>query len=512
MATDNCLRRPHGVVVLLFGLTFVATCAALAKPPGKSGAPIKWRERLLLDRQDAAGSTLVAVALAPDGKSAITADERGTIRVWNAHTGNELAILKRLEQVWALRASTDGKTFVLAGPGTVQWRETATGKLIRSVPWDLRAPQAVALGPDGNMAAAVCADGHVQVWQFGDPPPTINLDVGKEEVFAVAITADGKALATGAGDGTVRVWDLATRKALVSLRPKRGGRVRALRFTPNGKILVSANGRHGIHAWDLHTGKEHVKLRGPEQTFISLAVSPDSRTALAGTANGAVRVWDLATGDPLHHFKTHSGRVLALAFAADGQAFVSASADATAKLWRPEGPLAELPEEPKVTMPEMDILLMDLRGKDPLRAVQAIRARVRTPRQTMTQLKNLLEPIKPAPAERVAKLLADLDSNRFSTREKAHRELQGYGDRARLAMLKALKGPVNLEVQRRLKGLLERLDKEDTPEVAFQRRAVEVLEKIAAREARAFLQALANGVPEARLTRNAQEALKRLDE
>jgi hypothetical protein len=60
--------------------------------------------------------------------------------------------------------------------------------------------------------------------------------------------------------------------------------------------------------------------------------------------------------------------------------------------------------------------------------------------------------------------------------------------------------------------LLARLDKEDTPEVAFQRRAVEVLEKIAAREARAFLQALAAGVPEARLTRNAQEALKRLDE
>jgi hypothetical protein len=46
----------------------------------------------------------------------------------------------------------------------------------------------------------------------------------------------------------------------------------------------------------------------------------------------------------------------------------------------------------------------------------------------------------------------------------------------------------------------------------FQRRAVEVLERIAAREARAFLQALAEGVPDAHLTRYAQDALQRLDE
>ncbi len=517
MATVSSLRLHRGAALLLLsGMILVANVAASAPPPdgpaAQASGPVKWRERLHLDRQDATGSTLVAVALTPDGKVAITADERGTIRVWNTRTGNELAILKGTAKIRAIRTSADGKTFSVVGSKSVQWRESGTGKLVRGLPWALQGPQAITLGPDGKTAAVVCKDGRVQFWQFGGKPQAIDLGIHKGEVTAVALAANGKAVATGGVEGTIKVWDVAAQKESASLRPKGGGLVRAVGFTPDGKGLVSAHGRYGIHAWDLASGKERVQLRGTSQTFLSLAVSPDSRTVIAGTANGAVRVWDLATGDPIHHFKSHTGQVIALAFAANGDDFASASTDATANLWRPEGSLTELPEEPVVAAAEMEILIQDLHGKDQVRAVQAIQALTRTPRQTMTQLKKLLRPIAPAPADRVEKLVTDLDSNRFATREKAHRELQVYGDRARATLKLVLKRPLNLEVQRRVKGLLERLDKEDTPEVAFQRRAVEVLEKIAAREARAFLQRLSSGVAEARLTRNAQEALKRLDE
>jgi hypothetical protein len=245
---------------------------------------------------------------------------------------------------------------------------------------------------------------------------------------------------------------------------------------------------------------------------MSLAVSPDSGALAAGTANGAVRIWDLSTGDPVHHFKTHTGQVIALAFAADGKTLASASTDATAKLWRPEGSLRDAPQEPLVSARVMDSLLNELRGSDPVRAVQAVQALAGTPRQTVARLKELLHPIQPAPSERVAKLLVDLDSDRFTIREKAHREMEAFGDRARVALTKAVNGQVPLEVRRRLLNMLDRLDRQDTPELAFQRRAVEVLEKIAAREARELLQTLTTGVAGARLTRYAQDALQRLDE
>src|SRR5262249_40044152 len=239
----------------------------------------------------------------------------------------------------------------------------------------------------------------------------------KDGVFAVALSGDGKLLATGGGDGTIKGWDVATHRELASLRPKGGGLVRALAFTPDRKSLAAARGRHGAHVWDLAAGKERLPMRGPSQTFIALAVSPDGRALAAGTANGAVRIWDIPTGDPVHHFKTHTGQVVALAFAADGKTLASASTDATAKLWRPEGSVNEAPREPPVTAREMDILFNDLRGSDQVRAVQAVQALASTPRQTLAQLKKLLRPVEPAPAERVAKLLADLDSNRFTTRE-----------------------------------------------------------------------------------------------
>jgi hypothetical protein len=71
---------------------------------------------------------------------------------------------------------------------------------------------------------------------------------------------------------------------------------------------------------------------------------------------------------------------------------------------------------------------------------------------------------------------------------------------------------VSLEARRRVLGLLERLERQDTPDIAFQRRAVEVLEKIGAREARELLRTLTTGVADARLTRYAKQALDRLDE
>jgi hypothetical protein len=483
-----------------------------AAPPPPQGPPVKWRERLTLDRQDAAGTILAAVALAPDGRLAVTSDAGGTLRVWNALTGNELAILKGTEKVLALRPSADGKTVIVAGTRAVTWRDLSTAKELRALPWDLSGPEAVALGPDGKSAAVACRSGLVQMWRLAERPEVREHRAHKDGVFAVALSADGTTLATGGGDGTIKVWEVATLKELLALRPRGGGLVRALAFTPDGKRLASAHGRHGVNVWNLPEGKEGFPMRGPALTYVSLAVSPDGRALVGGTANGAVRIWDLATGDPVHHFKHHTGQVVALAFAADGKTLASASTDATAKLWRPEGSLHDAPQEPQVTAREMDILLSDLRGSDQLRAVQAVQALASTPRQTVARLRKLLQPVQPAPSERVAKLVADLDSNRFTIREKAHRELEAYGDRARLAMKKAVNGQVPLEVRRRLLNMLERLDRADTPELAFQRRAVEALEKIAAREARELLQTLTTGVAEARLTRYAQDALKRLDE
>src|SRR5262249_51127422 len=208
-------------------------------PPVPPLAPlVKWRERLTLDRQDAAGTPLVAVALSADGSFAVTGDAGGTLRVWNTRTGNELAILKGTDRVWALRPSADGQAVVVAGTGAVKRRDFDTGKEVRALPWDLRQPQAVALGQGGQSAAVALRDGLVQLWRLTGRPEARELRAHKDGVFAVALSGDGKLLATGGGDGTIMVWDVATHREMASLRANGRALVRALPSPPAPQSLA----------------------------------------------------------------------------------------------------------------------------------------------------------------------------------------------------------------------------------------------------------------------------------
>jgi HEAT repeat protein len=122
-------------------------------------------------------------------------------------------------------------------------------------------------------------------------------------------------------------------------------------------------------------------------------------------------------------------------------------------------------------------------------------------------LKDHLHPVVAADAKRLATLLADLDSEQFTVRDKAARELERLGESALPALKKAQEESTSAEVRRRVEQLLA---KEQSSPHLREARAVEVLEHIATPETRELLRKLAEGVPEARLTREAKAALERL--
>ena len=82
-------------------------------------------------------------------------------------------------------------------------------------------------------------------------------------------------------------------------------------------------------------------------------------------------------------------------------------------------------------------------------------------------------------------------------------------DLAEPALLAALHDKPSVEKRRRVEDLLKRLDASVSPELLRGVRAVEVLESLGTPEARQVLQTLAKGAAEARLTREANAALKR---
>ena len=113
-------------------------------------------------------------------------------------------------------------------------------------------------------------------------------------------------------------------------------------------------------------------------------------------------------------------------------------------------------------------------------------------------------------AKKLAQWLADLDSDAFDTRKKAEAEIEKLGEPARPTLEKVLASQPSVEVRRTAERLLAKLNPTGSPAQRRMLRAVEVLEHIATPEARAVLESLAKGAPEALLTREAKAALDRL--
>jgi hypothetical protein len=107
-------------------------------------------------------------------------------------------------------------------------------------------------------------------------------------------------------------------------------------------------------------------------------------------------------------------------------------------------------------------------------------------------------------------VLADLDSDNFTTRQKAESRLKKLGPAAESLARAALEGRLSLEVRRRLERFIRALESDGRMRWRRALRAVEVLEHAAGPEARQLLTDLAAGDPAGRLTAEAKAALGRL--
>jgi hypothetical protein len=270
----------------------------------------------------------------------------------------------------------------------------------------------------------------------------------------------------------VRLWEVATGKQRLLLKGH-GNWVRGGAFTADGLVLASGSFDGTVRLWDVATGQERAKLSGGKGPVYAVAFSPDDRTLAEGGDGGDVRLWDVAT------------------------------------LVRP---LATKPK-PR-TAKELETLWASLASAEAAKAYQAAVELAASPGPTLAWLKARLRPVAPLDAagnKRIDKLIAELGADRAATRAHALAELTRLGELAEPALLKALHSGPDVEVKLRLNVLLRRLHEPgQAPDKLRALRSVELLERMAGKEARELLHTLAGGAPAAWLTREAKSSLGRL--
>lgn len=306
----------------------------------------------------------------------------------------------------------------------------------------------------------------------------------------------------------------------------RGGHVRSLAFSPDSRLVAvftalwmyysrfspDEPSYFRLYLWETTTGQKRAEWETSVAYFFSPAISPDGSLLAAGDSKGVIHLWSLSTGKEIRQLKGHRRQIESLAFSHDGKRLASGSWDTTALIWDVrEAAETARPHPTDVPRERLEQLWADLASDDGSRVHRAIWGLVAA-RQIMPWLREHLKPAPRVDAQRIAQLIADLDSDTFAVREKATRELEEIADCAEPALRTALANKPSLELRRRVEPIVEKLENwpASSPAKLREWRALEVLEHLGTFEARQLLQKLADGAPEARLTHESKAALERL--
>lgn len=480
------------------------------------------------------------LAFSPNGLTIATGGSTEfNIKVWrlseptkNGALALDKCLTRKTGRVFFQAFSSDGKLLASTGwGGYIQiWDMPGVTERI-ALEAKARAFSSLSFSPDGKTLASTCdrEEGAtllspMLLWDLKTGKEKTNFK-GPRQTSGVAFNPDGTRIAIGCAEGAVKLWDVVKEREWVSLT--RGDRsIHCLSFSPDGKTLVTDH--EGIMLWDVLASKSIGQLGGKlGNGLLYIAFSPDGKTlASADDENQVVKLWDLTkcrngvlskralgklsmSRDLVGHF----GFITGIAFSPDGRFLATSSKDTTVLLWDVANlRTAQDKEAIPLQSDEITSSWNDLAGDDAAKAYEAFWTLVSAPGQTVPLIKDHLRPAPATAEKRTAQLIADLDSNDFTVRRQAFEELEKILDQAEPFLRQQLTKNLSLEASRLAQQLLQKIDGPvSDPEHLRGLRAIQILEHIGSAEARAALQTLSTGAPEAKLTQEAKASLGRLE-
>lgn len=486
-----------------------------------------------------------AVAFTPNGGRLATCSRDGTLRLWQAAMGKPLCVIAHRRNFcnsnYPVYFSEHGKRILVAfgdgngpfgvgGDSTVVAWEIGTGRKVFERRWPDSTIGAFAVSVDGKHLAVRILDdkaNRIQVWDLSADTEQRSFPAPKqppggavlESSEGMAFSPDGSLLAYSAFTFTIYLHDVKSGKTLRTLTGHKAS-ISTLCFSPDGGLIASGTAQMGfnggavdptVRLWDTATGKERFKIEAFNWPIYAVAFSPDGMLLAAASKDETIRLWEVATGQELFRFRDEGCHALAIAFSPTVDRLASAMSDGNALVWDLKPARWKVPDPP--TAARLTSLWSDLASTNVGKGYRAVWSLAAAPKKAISLLRQHLKPIPQASATSIRKLVADLNADQFSAREKATDELARLGPQAEAELRRAfLAEKTSLEVRSRLKPLIETLDRwaVTDPETLRALRGVRVLERIGTKDARQLLRRLATGAPAARQTREAKAALQRL--
>ena len=281
----------------------------------------------LLRKLSGKTSSINAMAVSSDGRTAAVADYDGTLNLWDEQTGDLVYQKKIASNLTSVALSPDKQTIVV-GSDTDRLAaivNATDGSVERTIKGFRSGVRIVALSPDGQVAA-----------------------IGTQPI-------DNTATRPSRGGSNVELRDVASGKllrtiVLPKIRTNFRGRhfyydhwIQSMEFSPDGRTLAigvaDTDGGASTMLWDARRGRLLRTLEGApsgssgSHDITSVSFSADGSTLLTGSADGTATLWDAGRGSKLSTFDT-GGEIRKVAFSQDGATAMTANTDGTIAFWQ----------------------------------------------------------------------------------------------------------------------------------------------------------------------------------
>jgi serine/threonine protein kinase/WD40 repeat protein len=349
---------------------------------GERGPIVVSDGRTLRRRYDLLGheGTVTKMALAPDGRTILSASYDETIRRWRTDSSVAVRVIGRQEGVIRTLEITPDNRYAITGgkSGKLTMWEFGSGELRDISPNPGVGIVATSLSPDGrrllvvaggaflvNLETAETAreiptpgplrhvtwlpDGdrfvgasRTMLWMFDGETGQVRAETTdlaadtKSRITAIVACPSNGRIVVGTSEGKIVILDANTLEVLHVVNAHRRF-VSALAVDTDPRVVVSADFHGRIRFWNTDTGEPAGGgVTWKNQVISSVSYSPDRERMITSTMGRQIQVWDRQNMRRLILLNGHDMGVMKAMFTPDGTRVVSVSMDGTLRVWDSE--------------------------------------------------------------------------------------------------------------------------------------------------------------------------------
>ena len=273
------------------------------------------------------GGPVRAVAVAPDGRQALTGSFDQSAILWNLGAGSAETVLRFHQGAINAAVAIKGIGFATGGEdGKIALWQGAAAEPAKVFDGHKGQVAALALSPDGTRLASASWDETVRITALADGAVRV-LEGHKGPVNGVAFLPGGGLVSSGY-DASLRIWPAEGGVPVVVTVP---APLNGVVVAPDGEIAVAAaDGRLRLFGPD---GSARAEISIGETPLIALAISADGATIAVGGLRGQVALIERRTRAISATLIGPGLPVWSLAFLPDGRELLSGGADRLVRRW-----------------------------------------------------------------------------------------------------------------------------------------------------------------------------------